>query len=70
MYGNVNTKSQDENAGFHPISPYAISKLNAHWMLGLYRSAYNIFCCSGILFNHDSPLEEMNLLPKKLYVIF
>ena len=66
MYGNVNTRSQDENTSFHPISPYAISKLNAHWMLGLYRSAYNIFCCSGILFNHDSPLRGDEFVTKKI----
>ena len=66
MYGNVNTKSQDENTSFHPISPYAISKLHAHWILGLYRNAYNIFCCSGILFNHDSPLRGDEFVTKKI----
>ena len=66
MYGNVNSKSQDENTSFHPISPYAISKLHAHWILGLYRNAYNIFCCSGILFNHDSPLRGDEFVTKKI----
>tara|TARA_B100001027_G_scaffold214397_1_gene186529 strand:- start:2062 stop:3081 length:1020 start_codon:yes stop_codon:yes gene_type:complete len=66
MYGNVNTRIQDENTSFNPISPYAIAKLHAHWILGLYREAYNIFCCSGILFNHDSPLRGDDFVTKKI----
>ena len=66
MYGNVNSKIQDEQTSFNPISPYAISKLHAHWMLGLYRNAYNLYCCSGILFNHDSPLRGNDFVTKKI----
>ena len=66
MYGNVKTKIQDENTNFNPISPYAISKLHAHWMIKLYRDAYNLYCCSGILFNHDSPLRGKEFVTKKI----
>ena len=45
MYGNSIFKKQNENTNFQPTSPYAISKLYAHWMVNLYRDAYNIFCC-------------------------
>ena len=48
MFGNVSSKKQNEETNFNPISPYAISKLHAHWILGICRKAYNIFCCSGI----------------------
>ncbi len=66
MYGNVKSKRQSELTNFQPISPYAISKLNAHWMLGLYRDAYDLYCCSGILFNHDSPLRGEDFVTRKI----
>ncbi len=66
MYGNTESTIQDEKSVFKPISPYAISKLHAHWMLGLYRDAYKLFCCSGILFNHDSPLRGNEFVSKKI----
>ncbi len=66
MYGNTESTIQDEKTVFKPISPYAISKLHAHWMLGLYRDAYKLFCCSGILFNHDSPLRGNDFVSKKI----
>ena len=66
MYGNNESRIQDEKTNFKPISPYAISKLHAHWMLGLYRDAYKLFCCSGILFNHDSPLRGNEFVSKKI----
>ncbi len=66
MYGNVSSKKQNEETNFNPISPYAISKLHAHWMLGIYRKAYNIYCCSGILFNHDSPLRGNDFVTRKI----
>ncbi len=66
MYGNTVSTIQDEKTIFKPISPYAISKLHAHWMLGLYRDAYDLFCCSGILFNHDSPLRGDDFVSKKI----
>ena len=66
MYGNNDSKIQDEKTSFKPISPYAISKLHAHWMLGLYREAYNLHCCSGILFNHESPLRSDEFVTQKI----
>tara|TARA_A100000164_G_C21890483_1_gene765151 strand:- start:349 stop:1368 length:1020 start_codon:yes stop_codon:yes gene_type:complete len=66
MFGNTISKFQEEKTHFHPISPYAISKLYSHWMLNLYREAYNLFCCSGILFNHDSPLRGKEFVAKKI----
>ena len=66
MYGNVKTKMRQENTSFHPVSPYAISKLYAHWMLRLYRDVYNLHCCSGILFNHESPLRGDEFVTKKI----
>ena len=66
MYGNVSSKRQDEGTSFKPVSPYAISKLYAHWMVNLYRDAYNIFACSGILFNHESPLRGNEFVTKKI----
>tara|TARA_Y100000816_G_C26092998_1_gene577896 strand:- start:418 stop:1437 length:1020 start_codon:yes stop_codon:yes gene_type:complete len=66
MYGNSIVKKQNENTNFQPTSPYAISKLYAHWMVNLYRDAYNIFCCSGILFNHESPLRGKEFVTKKI----
>tara|TARA_A100001011_G_scaffold380610_1_gene448131 strand:- start:764 stop:1783 length:1020 start_codon:yes stop_codon:yes gene_type:complete len=66
MYGNSKTKKKNENTIFNPTSPYAISKLYAHWMIKLYREAYDIFCCSGILFNHESPLRGDEFVTKKI----
>ena len=66
MYGNSIFKKQNESTNFQPTSPYAISKLYAHWMVNLYRDAYNIFCCSGILFNHESPLRGKEFVTKKI----
>ncbi len=66
MYGNSNATSQNEKTFFEPISPYAVSKLYSHWMINLYREAYNIFCCSGILFNHESPLRGKEFVTKKI----
>ena len=66
MYGNISSKRQDEKTIFEPISPYAVSKLYAHGMVNLYREAYNLFCCSGILFNHESPLRGNEFVTKKI----
>ena len=66
MFGNSKTNRQDENTTFEPVSPYAASKLYAHWMVNLYRDAYDIFCCSGILFNHESPLRGNEFVTKKI----
>ena len=66
MYGNAKSSRQNESTPFEPISPYAVSKLYAHWMVNLYREAYDIFCCSGILFNHESPLRGGEFVTKKI----
>ena len=66
MFGNSNSVRQNEKTEFNPVSPYAISKLYAHWMVNMYRDAYGLFCCSGILFNHESPLRGNEFVTKKI----
>ncbi len=66
MYGNADSNRQNERTDFKPVSPYAISKLYAHWMVRMYREAYDMFCCSGILFNHESPLRGKEFVTKKI----
>jgi len=66
MYGNADSNRQNEKTNFKPVSPYAISKLYAHWMVSMYREAYDMFCCSGILFNHESPLRGKEFVTKKI----
>ena len=66
MYGNSNLKKQNEITNFKPVSPYAVSKLYAHWIVNMYRDAYGLFCCSGILFNHESPLRGEEFVTKKI----
>ena len=56
----------DENSKFGPRSPYGISKASGQWFVKFYRQQYNIFCCSGILFNHESPLRSKNFIFKKI----
>jgi GDPmannose 4,6-dehydratase len=60
------TKYQDENTTFSPQSPYAIAKLAAHQTVKVYRNSYNLFCCSGILFNHESPRRGDNFVTRKI----
>ena len=66
MFGNVNISPQNEDTPFYPRSPYAVSKLYSHWMTVNYREAYNIFACSGISFNHESPLRGSQFVTKKI----
>ena len=66
MFGNIKEVPQNENTSFYPRSPYAISKLYSHWMTVNYREAYNIFACSGICFNHESPLRGSEFVTKKI----
>ena len=49
-----------------PISPYAVSKAAGYWLTKIYRENYGIFCCSGILFNHESPLRSNEFVTKKI----
>lgn len=66
MYGKVNEKILDENSRFKPRSPYAIAKLFAHEITKNYRESYKLFCCSGILFNHESPLRGEEFVTRKI----
>ena len=64
--GDKDKKFQNENSHFKPRSPYAISKLYSHWTTSMYREAYGLFCCSGILFNHESPIRGQEFVTKKI----
>lgn len=66
MFGLVQEIPQKENTPFYPRSPYGIAKLYAHWMVINYRESYNIFGCSGILFNHESPLRGREFVTRKI----
>ncbi len=66
MFGKVSTSPQDEETSFHPRSPYGVAKLYAHWITLNYRESYNIFGCSGILFNHESPLRGKEFVTRKI----
>ena len=57
---------QDEKTLFHPRSPYAVSKVAAHWYTVNYREAYGMFACNGILFNHESPRRGENFVTRKI----
>ena len=66
LYGKVEEVPQNENTPFHPYSPYAIAKLYGYWMIKEYREAYNMFCCSGILFNHESERRGETFVTRKI----
>ena len=66
MFGMVQAVPQDESTPFYPRSPYGVAKLYAHWMTVNYRESYNIFGCSGILFNHESPLRGREFVTRKI----
>jgi len=66
LYGNSKNKVQNENTMFSPRSPYAVSKLFAHYMTINYREAYGLFACCGITFNHESPLRSEEFVTKKI----
>ncbi len=66
MFGKVRETPQNELTPFHPRSPYSVSKLFAHWMTVNYRESYNMFTCSGILFNHESPLRGLEFVTRKI----
>jgi len=65
-FGDTNGKAADENTPFHPRSPYAVAKSAAHWEVANYREAYKLFACTGILFNHESPLRPERFVTKKI----
>jgi GDPmannose 4,6-dehydratase len=66
MYGLIQKPEQDENTPFYPRSPYAVAKLFGHWMTINYRESFNMFACSGILFNHESPLRGLEFVTRKV----
>jgi GDPmannose 4,6-dehydratase len=67
MFGDVgNNQMQSEDTPFRPCSPYATAKLYAHWATVNYREAYGLFACSGILFNHESPLRGIEFVTRKI----
>ena len=66
LYGNSNEKIQNEYTRFHPSSPYAIAKLHAYWTTVNFRNSYNMFCCNGILFNHESPIRGLEFVTRKI----
>ena len=66
LYGKVEEVPQNENTPFHPSSPYAVAKLYGFWIVKEYREAYDMFCCSGILFNHESERRGETFVTRKI----
>ncbi len=69
LYGKVEEVPQNENTPFHPYSPYAVAKLYGFWIVKEYREAYNMFCCSGILFNHESERRGETFVTRKITLV-
>jgi GDPmannose 4,6-dehydratase len=65
-FGDTRGLPADEETPFRPRSPYAVAKAAAHWQVANYREAYGLFACSGILFNHESPLRPERFVTKKI----
>lgn len=65
-FGDTRNKPADEETPFHPRSPYAVAKCAAHWQVANYREAYNLFACTGLLFNHESCLRPDRFVTKKI----
>ena len=66
MFGKVQESKQSESTPFYPRSPYAAAKLSAHWMTVNYRESFGMYACSGILFNHESPLRGIEFVTRKV----
>ena len=66
LYGKVEQVPQNENTPFHPYSPYAVAKLYGFWIVKEYREAYGMYCCSGILFNHESERRGETFVTRKI----
>jgi len=66
MFGKTDGGFQNEKTKFYPRSPYAASKVYAHWITINYRESYNLFACNGILFNHESPVRGETFVTKKI----
>jgi len=65
-FGNINGQSADENTPLRPRSPYGVAKAAAYWQISNYREAYNLFACTGILFNHESYLRPEQFVTMKI----
>ena len=66
MFGSVREEPQNEQTPFYPRSPYGVAKVYGHWITVNYRESYDIFACSGILFNHESPLRGKEFVTRKV----
>jgi GDPmannose 4,6-dehydratase len=66
MFGLCRSEPQDESTPFHPRTPYGVAKAYAHWMVVNYRETYGMFACSGILYNHESPLRSKEFVSRKI----
>ena len=66
MFGRVQEVPQTESTSFYPRSPYGVAKVYGHWITVNYRESYNMYCCSGILFNHESPRRGKEFVTRKV----
>lgn len=66
MFGKVQEVPQNEKTPFYPRSPYGVAKVYGHWITVNYRESYNLFACSGILFNHESPRRGLEFVTRKV----
>jgi GDPmannose 4,6-dehydratase len=66
MFGKVQQVPQSESTPFYPRSPYGVAKVYGHWITVNYRESYNLFACSGILFNHESPRRGLEFVTHKV----
>src|SRR5574341_133353 len=66
MFGKVQEVPQNEKTSFYPRSPYGVAKVYGHWITVNYRESYNLFACSGILFNHESPRRGLEFVTHKV----
>ncbi len=66
LYGEGGTQPLSEDTPFNPVNPYAVAKLYGYWIARIYRQRHGIFACSGILFNHESPLRGLNFVTRKI----
>ena len=66
MFGLIQERMQSEKTMFYPRSPYGVAKLFGHWMTVNYRESFQMFSCSGILFNHESPIRGLEFVTRKI----
>ncbi len=66
MFGKIEETPQNEKTPFYPRSPYGVAKVYGHWITVNYRESYHMFCCSGILFNHESPRRGLEFVTRKI----